>query len=68
MIMTEISNGWAWLFVVLAVWELVWKGLALWRAAKRDEKGWFVALLVVNTVGIFPIIYLLVTNGKNTEK
>lgn len=52
------------LLVVAAVWELTWKGLALWRAARRGQSVWFFLLLVLNTVGILPIIYLLVTNGS----
>lgn len=44
--------------VLLAVWSLFWKGLALWRAAKEDSKPWFVALLVVNTAGILELVYL----------
>lgn len=44
----------------LIVWSLVWKGLALWKAAKIGHRGWFVALLVVNTLGILEILYLYV--------
>ncbi len=51
-------------FIILAIWELIWKGLALWRAARIHQPYWFIALLVLNTAGIFPIIYLLVTNSK----
>jgi len=46
------------------VWSLIWKGLALWRAARRQEKVWYVILLVLNTVGIAEIIYLIVTREK----
>lgn len=45
------------LLVVLVAWSLMWKGLALWRAARREEKTWFVLLLIVNTLGILEIIY-----------
>ena len=45
---------------VAVVWELVWKGWALWRAAQRDARGWFVALLILNTAGILPILYIFV--------
>ncbi len=46
-------------FVILfLLWSLVWKGLALWHASQRDERLWFVALLVINTGGILEIIYL----------
>lgn len=34
------------------------KGYALWHAAKRDEKAWFVALLIVNTMGLLELAYL----------
>ena len=51
-------------FVLLAVvWSLLWKGLALWRAAKRGEKIWFVVFLLVNTLGILEIIYLFAVTG-----
>ena len=46
------------LLVVLALWTLFWKGLALWHAAKRGEHVWFIALLLINTVGILEIVYL----------
>jgi len=53
-----------WMLLILA-WSLVWKGLALWRAAQKGEKVWFVALLVINTVGILEILYLYVfSKGK----
>ena len=55
------------LFIVAAVWELTWKGFALWRAAKRNHSVWFFLLLVLNTVGILPIIYLLATNGRKED-
>ncbi len=38
--------------------------LALWRSARRNELIWFVFLLIVNSIGILPIIYLLLTRGK----
>ena len=45
--------------LVVVLWELVWKGLALWYAAKEGKKRWFIALLVVNSLGILPILYLI---------
>ena len=46
------------IIVVLALWDIVWKGFALWRAARNNQFRWFVVLLVVNSIGILPIIYL----------
>jgi methionyl-tRNA synthetase len=44
------------IFVVL--WTLFWKGLALWHSARRGAPAWFIALLIINTVGILELIYL----------
>jgi hypothetical protein len=48
-----------WLILVIATWSLIWKGIALWKSARRKQKVWFVVLLILNTGGILPIIYLL---------
>jgi len=48
-----------WCIVPLLLWSLIWKGMALWHAGRRNEKLWFVVLLVINTMGILEIIYLL---------
>ena len=54
--------------LVLVLWSLFWKGLALWRAAKRGEKIWFIVFLIVNTAGILEIIYLfLITGAKLSD-
>jgi hypothetical protein len=43
---------------VLTLWAVVWKGFALWRAARHGQKYWYIGLLVLNTIGIVEIIYL----------
>jgi len=42
------------------VFAVILKGFALWRAARNNSAGWFVALLLVNTLGILEILYLTV--------
>lgn len=44
--------------VILSLWSLPWKGYALWRAARLSHRGWFIALLVINTAAILEIIYI----------
>lgn len=51
-------------FFVLMIWSVIWKGLALWKAAQQGDKYWFVALLVINTVGILEILYIYVFSKK----
>ena len=46
------------LLAIVVTWSLFWKGLALWKAARRGSQGWFVALLIINTLGIFEILYI----------
>ncbi len=55
------------LFVALLVWSFVWKGMALWRAAREGSKGWFIALLLINTAGILEIFYLYVFSKKSSS-
>lgn len=46
------------LLFVLFLWSLLWKGIALWKAAKNEQRNWFIVMLVVNTIGILEIAYL----------
>ena len=53
------------LFVVLVgVWSTVWKGIALWKAARNSQIAWFVVLVILNTAGILEIIYILFLQKK----
>ena len=45
--------------LLLVAWEMLWKGLAMWKSARRDQPLWFIALFVLNTAGLLPIIYIL---------
>lgn len=56
-----------WLFPLVFI-DLALKGVALWRSARNSQNGWFIALLIVNSVGILPIIYLLLFEKKRKSK
>jgi hypothetical protein len=45
------------ILLAIILWVLFWKGIALWKAAGLRQKYWFIALLVLNTMGILEIIY-----------
>ena len=51
--------------IVLIIWSTIWKGIALWKAGRNNQLGWFVALLIINTAGILEIIYLAFFQKKN---
>ncbi len=54
------------------IWTLFWKGFGLWYAGKNKQKYWFIAMFLLNTVGILPIIYLFIFSktpmGKQCRK
>ena len=54
-----------WVFLALiSVWAVIWKGIALWKCGRNNQLAWFVVLLILNTAGILPIIYLLFFQKK----
>jgi hypothetical protein len=55
------------LWLIVLIWDIIWRGIALWKAAQNKSKGWFVALLIVNSIGILPIIYLLLNRSKSKK-
>jgi len=55
------------IIIVLVIWELLWKGIALWKAARNNDSAWFVFILIFNTLGILPIIYILLHRNKEEE-
>lgn len=52
------------LLYVAIFWELIWKGIALWKTGRYNQMGWFIAVLLINSLGILPIIYLLFFQKK----
>jgi hypothetical protein len=59
------SNAFSIALLLLAIWTIPWKGYALWLAAKRSQKGWFIVLLILNTVGILEIFYIFKIVNKS---
>jgi len=51
--------------LILVIWELVWKIIALWKAGRNNQLAWFICIAIFNTAGILPIIYLLIQKKKN---
>ena len=53
---------------LITLWTLPWKGWALWLAARRGEKYWFIGLLVLNTLAILEIIYIFFVAKRSDKK
>jgi methionyl-tRNA synthetase len=63
--MPTLNTTQAWLLAIAIIWSLAWKGIALWKSARRNQLAWFVCLLVINTVGILEIIYISFFQSKS---
>lgn len=56
-----------WIIVLVALWCLPWKGIALWKAARNGHKAWFIVLLLLNTLAILEILYIYVFGKKKAN-
>lgn len=52
------------ILAILTVIDLILRGFAMWLAAGHQQKGWFIVLLVFNTLGILPALYLILAQPK----
>lgn len=56
------------ILLLLSIWVLPWKGVALWRAAKNKNFKWFIVILVLNTLAIVEIIYIFFFSKKKEKE
>ncbi len=63
---TYIQQNIYWLIPVLFI-DFILKGYALWRAGRNNQLYWFIALLVVNSIGILPLIFILFFQRKKSK-
>jgi len=55
---TGVSSSALITLVILTIWAIPWKAVALWKAARNNELAWFIALMILNTAAILEIIYI----------
>ncbi len=65
--METMRNLWP-IILVLTIFEFVMKLIAMWRAGRNNHLVWFILIGIINTVGILPIIYLLINRKKKPEE
>lgn len=65
-----IQLDWKTFWIILAIaWSLPWKSWGLWRAARNKQKIWFTAMIIIQSIGILPILYLFFfQKNKNNKK
>lgn len=49
------------LIIILSIWQLFVKGVAIWRASQLKQRNWYIALFILiplNELGIIELVYL----------
>jgi hypothetical protein len=52
--------------ILVAIWDGVWKLIAMWKSARNNQLAWFICLAIFNTAGILPILYIVLLRKTNT--
>jgi len=56
----------AWVILLIALWVMPWKGVALWKASRLGQTKWFIVMLVLNTLALLEIFYIFVIARKKS--
>ncbi len=54
--------------VLLMLWTIPWKGYALWKAARKKDKWWFIMILVVNSAALLEAAYIFHFSERKEKK
>jgi hypothetical protein len=53
--------------IILAIWDAVWKMIGMWKAGRNNHLAWFICIAIFNTIGILPIIYIIIQKNKKDK-
>lgn len=53
------------IIIIVAIWDVIWKIIAMWKSARANKLAWFICIAIFNTMGILPIIYILTHRNKD---
>lgn len=53
--------------ILLAIWDGVWKLIAMLKSARNNQLAWYICLAIFNTAGILPILYILCFQKTGTQ-
>lgn len=52
----------------LLIADLILRGLALYKSAQKGQRVWFIFLLIVNSLGLLPLVYLYLNRPKRKTR
>jgi hypothetical protein len=57
------------LLITLVLVDVALRGYSLWKAAKNNQSTWFIALFLLNSLGLIPLVYVaFFQKNKNPKK
>lgn len=57
--MNFISHNIYWILPIILI-DGTLKAIALWKSARNNQLYWFIAIAIINSIGIFPLIYIFI--------
>lgn len=64
--MNLLMGDFSFWILIMAIWTIPWKGVALWKSAQLSHRNWFIIMLIVNTLGLLEIYYIFIVAKKYT--
>lgn len=52
------------ILIIFLLFDGLFKAIALWKSARNNHLVWFVCIVIFNTAGILPIVYLLIQRSN----
>lgn len=65
-IQTLIQDYWIY-FLALILWSSFLKAIALYKSARNQDVAWFIAIFIINSVGLLEIFYLAVFSKQSKK-
>lgn len=65
-----LDHSFLWLFpliIPLVIIDVILKAVSLWKSARNNQLYWFVALAIINSAGILPLVYILFFQKKRKK-
>lgn len=55
------------LIIPIIIWDTTWKIIGMWKAGRNNHLAWFICIALINTLGILPIVYILMQKKKSEK-
>jgi Na+-driven multidrug efflux pump len=67
----QIQDALSWVLPIIIIpafiWGTAWKIIGMWKAGRNNHLSWFICIALINTLGILPIVYILMQKKKSEK-